>query len=73
MYAEKLILQTDAQGYLQGLPHLPPDTNVEVILLLPKTPKKSHRRPPPELKNKIKIHDDIVSPAVPENDWDALQ
>lgn len=73
MYAEKLTLQTDAQGYLQGLPNLPPSTNVEVILLLPENPTKLRRHPPSKLKNKIKIHGDIVNPSVPEEEWDMLK
>lgn len=76
MYAEKLTLRTDAQGQLRGLPDLPPETTVELIVLLPDTavfPTKPRRRPPPGLKGKIKIRGDIVQPAVAEDEWDALQ
>ena len=75
MYAERLTLRTDAQGHLRGLPDLPPETTVELILLLPEMaefPIKS-RLPPPGLKGKIKIRGDIVSPVVAEEEWDALR
>jgi hypothetical protein len=76
MYAERLTLRTDAQGHLRGLPDLPPETTVELILLLPEIaefPIKSRRLPPPGLKGKIKIRGDIVSPVVAEEEWDALR
>jgi len=48
---------------------------VEVIVLAPrKASLKSgkYRKPPVELKGTV-IHDDLIAPAVPEDDWDALQ
>jgi len=75
MYAERLTLQTDAQGNLTGLPDLPPETRVEVILLLPEATvsAKPCRRPPPALKNKIKVCGDIINPVVAEEEWDMLR
>ncbi len=75
MHAEKITLRTDAQGGLHGMPSLPPDTTVEVILLMPETAVASqppHRRPPPQLKGKIKVLGDIVSSPVAADEWDAL-
>jgi hypothetical protein len=57
---------------------LPPNIdadNVEIIVFAAsKTPdKKYHRRTPPkELAGTI-LRDDLVAPAVPECEWDALQ
>lgn len=75
MLAERLILETDDQGHLLGLPELPPRSRVEAIfLLLPRLDGITTRRePPPELAGKLKIHGDIVSPVIPEGDWDALK
>lgn len=75
MQAERLILETDDQGHLLGLPDLPPLSRVEAIfLLLPRTNNVATRRTPPlELAGKLKIHGDIVSPVIPEGDWDALK
>jgi len=76
MYAEKFTLRTDAQGHLRGLPELPPESTVELILLLPELaefPTKPRRRPPPSLKGNIKIQGDIVNPVVAEEEWDVLR
>lgn len=76
MYAEKLTLRTDAQGHLHGLPDLPPETTVELILLLPEMvefPKQPRRHSPTKLKGKIKIREEIINPVVAENEWDALR
>jgi len=75
MHAERLILETDDQGHLLGLPELPPRSRVEAIfLLLPKANSATTRRVPPlELAGKLKVHGDIVSPVIPEGDWDALK
>lgn len=74
MQAERLILETDDQGHLLGLPQLPPRSRVEAIfLLLPRTVGSTRRTPHPELAGKLKIHGDIVSPIIAESDWDALK
>jgi hypothetical protein len=76
MYAEKFSLRTDAHGRLQGLPDLPPETEVELILLLPEKvepPAKARRRPPPGLEEVGEICGDIVSPPVAEEEWEALR
>ena len=48
---------------------------VEVIVLGVKrpSPKKGKlRQPPMELSGTV-VYDDLIAPAVPENDWNALQ
>lgn len=76
MKAERLILETDDQGLLQGIPRLPPRSKVEAIFLLisdssaPETNKG--RQPPSELAGKVKIKGDIVGPAITEKDWKML-
>ena len=48
---------------------------VEVIVLGAKktSPKRGKcRRPPTELEGTV-LHDDLIAPAVPEGEWDALQ
>jgi len=48
---------------------------VEVIVLGSKkiSPKRGKcRKPPAELEGTV-IHDDLIAPAVPESEWDALQ
>jgi hypothetical protein len=78
MQAQKLLLKTDAQGKLEGLPDFMPNQFIELILLfneesLPKANKKVFRKPPVELAGKVKIVGDIISPIVEENDWEALK
>ena len=73
MYAEHLIIETDAQGHLSDLPKLPPNAKVEVIMLILEENPPLRRQPPPSIAGKGKILGDIISPAVPEEDWDALR
>jgi len=74
MFAEKLILRTDSQGKLTGLPVLPPDEEVEVILLLKEHSRRKVRRlPPAELAwQGAQLHGDDIGPAIPESDWNML-
>ena len=50
------------------------DTVEVIVLATKKTPVKrgKRRRPPTELEGTV-IHDDLIAPAVPEGEWDALQ
>ena len=50
------------------------DTVEVIVLATKKAPFKrgKRRRPPTELEGTI-IHDDLIAPAVPESEWDALQ
>jgi hypothetical protein len=51
------------------------DDTVEVIVLSTKKSspgKGAPRKPPAGLKNTV-IHDDLIAPAIPANEWDALQ
>jgi hypothetical protein len=75
MQAEKWVLETDAKGELHGLPVLPPNTKVEVILLFTPTATTTHpkRKPPAELAGQVKILGDIIIPAVSPEDWDAYK
>lgn len=74
MQAEHLILETDDQGRLVGVPELPPHSRIEAIfLLLPEPADPGARRiPPGELAGKAKIRDNIIAPVIPESDWNAL-
>jgi len=57
---------------------LPPDMDAEtvevIVLAARKAPLKRgrRRRPPKELEGTV-IHDDLIAPAIPEGEWDALQ
>ena len=76
MQAEKWVLETNANGELNGLPLLPPNTKVEVILLFSPpavAPTKPKRRPPEQLAGQIQILGDIIEPAIPPEEWDTLR
>ncbi len=74
MLAERCIVETDADGNLKILPKLPPNARIEAIfLVLDEAPSVRQRMPPPSLAGSIEIHDDLIEPAVPEEDWDALR
>jgi len=72
MHAERLFLETNEKGQLQGLPDLRPHQKIEVILLLPDetvTPA-IRRQPSPFLAGKMKILSDIIEPPLSLEEWD---
>ena len=74
MYAERLLIETDQEGNPRHLPKLPPSAKVElIVLVLEESPSLPRRQPPPCIAGKGEIFDDLIAPAVPETDWDALQ
>lgn len=73
MHAEKVILETNQDGQIIGLPKLPPNAQLEAIfLVLNQIPKKQKRVPSAKIAGKGKIMGDIISPVVETDDWDAL-
>ncbi len=75
MHAERLILETDQSGCLKDAHNLPPNTQLEIILLKDETGYKAvskHRSPHPDIKGKIDIYGDIIS-SVPETAWDLFK
>ncbi len=72
MQAQRIVTQTDSTGHLTGLPLLPPDKSVEVIMLLLATPlplKKS--KAPAHLRGRIRETGDVISSA-PAQDWNVV-
>jgi hypothetical protein len=56
---------------------LPPQVDVDVVEVLVRTaeepkPKMGRRRPPQQLGGTV-IHDNLIAPALSEEEWDALQ
>ena len=57
---------------------LPADMDADTVEVIVRAAKKTSpktgkcRWPPMELAGTV-IHDDLIAPAVPENEWDALQ
>ncbi len=70
MYAERLILETDQSGTLKHVPKLPPNKQLEIILLvLDDARGESLRRSPhPDIAGKSRILGDVISSAA-ESDW----
>ena len=74
MYAERLLIETDPEGKPCHLPKLPPSAKVElIVLVLEETPASPRRQPPPSIAGQGEILEDLITPAVPETDWDALR
>ncbi len=74
MQARKMVLETDRYGKLLHQPELPPNICAEVIFLIPETEgkEKKRRSPSPRIAGKGSILGDIISPAVPPEDWEAM-
>jgi len=71
MYAERLILETDQSGTLKYVPKLPPNKQVEIILLVlddARGGKSLRRSPHPDIAGKTRILGDIIN-SLPETDW----
>ena len=72
MQAEKIILETDSNGRLVGIPQLPGNRRIEAIFLILDEKRRSNnikRHPHPELAGRVKITGDILNSA-PTSDWD---
>lgn len=55
MYAEKLTLETDEQGHFKQQPHLPPNSKIEVIILVLEKSLSPRRKPAVEIAGKARI------------------
>lgn len=73
MYAEKLTLETDANGYLKTQPKLPPNVCLEAIfLVVSNQPRTARRKPSTRIAGQGKILGDLFAPVVDANDWGVL-
>lgn len=70
MYAERLIVETDQSGTLKHVPKLPPNKQLEIILLVLDDAREGslRRTPHPDIAGKARILGDIISSAA-ESDW----
>ncbi len=72
MHAERVIVETDAQGNLIGLPRLPPVSRLEAIfLVLESGVQAAERHPPAHLKDSVSYLADPFAPALGDEDWEA--
>ena len=83
MQAERVLLKTDAQGNLIGLPKLPPHIHLEAIFLFEDKIPERKRCPPPKLKGTVitststsdAVHPstpfDPFKPAMSDEEWEA--
>ena len=75
MFAEKMIIETDALGRLKKVPALPPNKRLETIFLVVGDlayDEPANRHPSSDLKGSVKIHGDILNSA-PEESWNLPQ
>jgi hypothetical protein len=70
MYAERLILETDEEGFLKKIPRLPSSKKIEAIFLIidEKNNLPIKRTPHPKILGNLIIHGDIFS-SVPIELW----
>jgi len=71
MYAGRLIVETDQSGKPKHLPKLPPNKQLEIILLVLDDARGGQaplRTPHPDIAGKTRFLGDIIS-SVPETDW----
>lgn len=73
MHAERVLLETDAQGNLLDLPKLPPNVRLKAIFLVLEelSPALTKRRPHPAIAGKGETTDDLVLPIVGDSEWEA--
>ena len=85
MFAERVTIETDAEGNPSGMPKLPPYSKFEVIFLFLDQSSGDHLKQPndlpsdiqprvwkisPQIAGKGKILGDIISPIIPDTDWE---
>lgn len=75
MKTKKMILKTDNNGYLIDQPQLPPNARMEAIFLVLENKKqiKTKKHPSKKIFGKGKITGDIMTPVVPDEDWEVLE
>lgn len=77
MKAERVLLTTDDQGNLTGLPKLPPNQRLEAIFLLldddtdTASPPTTRRKPSSILKGSVTVLDDLTKPTLSDEEWEA--
>lgn len=73
MHAERLNLQTDADGNLEGLPKLPANQRIDAVLLFlePLAPRPRQRTPPAALKGSVHWRADPFEPSMSDDEVEA--
>lgn len=68
MHAKHVVLETDEEGNLIGMPKLPPNTRLEAIFWVPEGPATTpvKRKPHPAIAGKAQTLGDLISPVVDE-------
>ena len=73
MYAERILLETDALGHLKRQPVLPPNKAVEAIfLVLEDSGEQAARRPHPDIVGKVRILGDLLPATLETGAWRPL-
>ena len=78
MEALRLIIESRNRQVVIDLPPSLEKCKLEVIIMPaetgvePTVPKQRHK-PSPMLAGSVRLKDDLIAPAFPEADWDALQ
>lgn len=74
MFAERFILRTDREGRLTGLPPLPPNEEVEVIVLRQEPmPSSRPTQPSPKLRGSATWIGDPAAPVYDEMEWEGIE
>jgi hypothetical protein len=70
MYAEELILETDANGYFKQMPKLPP--NIQLVVVFKENSQSLRRKPSAKIAGKGRILGNIMEPVIAAEDWNVL-
>lgn len=72
MYAERLVLETNEHGFFKTPPVFPPNSKMEVIVLVLEKTNKAKRKPAKEIAGKAKTSVDLLQPIIPAENWQAF-
>lgn len=72
MYAERLILETDEHGFFKQETSLPPNSKIELIVLVLEKKLRPQRKPAAEVAGKAICFVDLTKTIIPEEDWESL-
>lgn len=73
MYVERLILETDDQGFFQQKTKFPPNSKLEVIVLVLEKSSPLKRKPALEIAGKASCLVDLTESIIPEEHWQTLK
>lgn len=73
MYTQRVVLETNETGHFKNSPTFPPNSKVEVIVLILEKTASKKRKPAKEIAGKAINTADLLQSIIPEKNWQPLE